>query len=66
MNKGNQLQIDCSNLRKAINRVAASDATAHLGNAFREVLLAARSAVNAVIESREQRPEAKLQKVTIE
>jgi hypothetical protein len=56
----------CFGIRKAVKRIAESDAPEHLGNALREVLLAVRSAVDAAIESKEQQDEAKFQKVTIE
>ena len=49
-----------------MRHVMSSDAPTHLGNAFREVLLAMRSVVNAVIESKEQNEATKLQKITVE
>ena len=62
MNNANQTQT----LRRTMRHVISSDASTHLGNAFREVLLAMRSVVDAVIESKEQSAAAKLQKITVE
>ncbi len=66
MNNKNQAEIECLGLCKTVRHVMASEASTHLGNAFREVLLAMRSVVDAVIESKTQNAAAKLQKVTIE
>ena len=66
MNNDNQARTGCSGFGKVMNQVMASEASTHLGNAFREVLLAMRSVVDAVIESKTQNAAAKLQKVTIE
>ena len=66
MNNNNQRQHQCLGISKTIRRIAASDASAHVGRALREALLAARAVVNAVIENKEKKQETKLQKVTIE
>jgi len=66
MNNKNQVKIECLGLRKTVRHVMASEASTHLGNAFREVLLAMRSAVDAAIKSKEQHAEAKFQKITVE
>jgi hypothetical protein len=65
MNNRNLARIGCLGLGDMANRVMSSEASTHLGNACREVLLAMRSAVDAVIEGREQKAEAKVQKVEI-
>ena len=62
----NQAKASCLGFSEAINRVASSDASRHLGSACREVLLAMRTVVDAAIERQEKKAEVKLQKVTIE
>ncbi len=66
MNHENQPKRDSLGLDEAINRVMSSDAPVHLGKAFREVLLAMRSAIDAVIEKKAHKSEVKIQKVIIE
>jgi hypothetical protein len=66
MNNNKQHQPSCFDVGNTIDRIVDSEAVRHLGGAVRETLLAARAVVDAVIKSKEQRKEAKLQKVAIE
>ena len=59
-------QNPCPELDELFKKMEASDTTVHLGRAAREVLLAMRSVVDAVIETKTQRTEMNLEQVTIE
>lgn len=56
----------CPKLDELFKKLEASDITVHLGRAARDVLLAIRSVVDAVIETKTRRTETNLEKVTIE
>ena len=66
MTNEKQAKIDCCGLGEMIDQAKASDVWVHLGKAFSEILQAMRCAVDEVIESKEQKKETKLQKVTVE
>jgi len=59
-------QNPCPKLDERLRKLEAADTTIHLGRAVREVLLAMRSVVDAVIETKTRRTETNLEKVTIE
>ena len=66
MRDENQAKTGRLGISEMIDRAILSEPSMHFGNAFREILLAMRSVVDAAIENRERKAEAKLQKVTVE
>ena len=66
MNKIDRSKIGSLSFGGAMDQLGALEASVHLGYVFREVLVAMRSSVDAVIKNKEQKAEVKLQKVTID
>ena len=66
MTNENQEKKDCRGITAFLGCAKLSDASIHLGKAFREILLATQSVIDGVIESKEQKAKVEFQKGTIE
>ena len=66
MTNANQEKRDRLGITAFLGCTKLSVASIHLGKAFREVLLTTQSAIDGLIESKEQKAKGEFQKVTIE